>query len=317
MRAVQITEFGGPEVLHLCELADPVAGKGTQLLTVDSAGVNFADTHQVEDSYLSATTLPLIPGSEVVGRLPDGVRVAAFALSGGYAEKALIAPTTSFPVPDGVDDGAALALLVQGLTAWHLLRTSTHLAAGESVVVHAAAGGVGTLAVQLAKVWGAGRIIAVASSADKRELALSLGADIAVDAHEPDLKGALERANRGRKVDIVLEMVGGRTLDSSLAALAPFGRLATFGMASREPSAPITAGELMSRSRAVIGFWLVHVLARPDLLGPPMAELLAMVQAGTLRPVVGGTYPLGEARRAHADLRNRTSHGKLVLDCTR
>ena len=316
MRAVQITQFGGPEVLTLAELPDPVAGDGFDVVTVTSAGVNYADTHQVEDSYLSRTQLPLVPGSEVVGRLPDGTRVAAFAMAGGYAEKALVHPAMTFPLPDAVSDGQALSLMVQGLTAWHLLRTSTHLAAGESVVVHAAAGGVGTIAVQLAKAWGAGHVIAVASSPEKLALAASLGADAGVLAGEQDLKGALEQANGGRKVDVVLEMVGGPTFDASLAALAPFGRLATFGMASRTPPSAVDAGGLMSRSRAVVGFWLAHCFARPDMLQPQMAELLAMVEAGTLQPQVGGTYPLSDARVAHEALRSRATVGKLVLDCT-
>lgn len=314
MRAVQITEFGGPEVLRLVELPDPEPSDGLLLVDVASAGVNYADTHQVEDSYLSKTELPLIPGTEVVGTLPDGTRVAAFAMGGGYAEKALVYPAMSFPLPESVSDGQALSLMVQGLTAWHLLRTSTHLQPGESVVVHAAAGGVGTLAVQLAKAWGAGNVIGVASSDEKRALAASLGADTTVDAGAPDLKSALEEANGGKKVDVVLEMVGGPTFDASLAALAPFGRLATFGMASRTAPKPVHAGELMSRSRAVIGFWLAHCFARPDMLQPQMAELLAMVEAGTLQPVVGGTYAMSDVRTAHEDLRSRASQGKLVLD---
>ena len=317
MRAIQITEFGGPEVLSLTELPDPVAADGLQVVEVTSAGVNYADTHQVEDSYLSRTTLPLVPGSEVVGRLADGTRVAAFAMAGGYCEKALVHPALSFPLPESVSDGQALSLMVQGLTAWHLLRTSTHLAAGESVVVHAAAGGVGTLAVQLAKAWGAGTVIAVASSDEKLELARTLGADVGVLAGEADLKNALEQANGGRKVDVVLEMVGGPTFDASLAALAPFGRLATFGMASRQPSKPVTSGELMSRSRAVVGFWLAHCFSHPEMLQPQMAELLGMVEAGTLTPQVGGSYPLGAAAAAHEALRSRGSTGKLILDCTR
>ncbi len=315
MRAVQITEFGGPEVLTLTEVADPVPGQGQVLVEVTSAGVNYADTHQVENSYLSPSQLPLIPGSEVVGTLVDGTRVAAFAMSGGYGERALVFPHMAFPLPDQVSDGQALALLVQGLTAWHLLRTSTHLAEGESVVVHAAAGGVGTLAIQLAKAWGAGNVIAVASTEEKLGLARSLGADTLVLAGEPDLKAALEAANGGKKVDIVLEMVGGPTFDASLAALAPFGRLATFGMASRTAPKPVGAGELMSRSRAVIGFWLAHCFGRPELLQPQMAELLGMVVAGTLTPQVGGTYALGDAAQAHEALRSRGSIGKLVLDC--
>jgi len=316
VRAIQITEFGGPEVLALADVPDPVPGGGMELLSASSAGVNYADTHQVEDSYLSRTTLPLVPGTEVAGTMPDGRRVAGFTMSGGYAEQALVHPSAVFDVPEGVSDGAALSLLVQGLTAWHLLRTSTHLQPGESVVVHAAAGGVGTLAVQLAKAWGAGRVIGVASSPDKRSLAEELGADVTVDAGEADLKGALEAANDGRKVDVVLEMVGGPTFDASLAALAPFGRLATFGMASRTAPAKVDPGALMSRSRAVIGFWLAHCFGRPELLQPQMAEMLGMVQAGTLRPQVGATYALGDARRAHEALRDRSSTGKLVLDCT-
>ncbi len=257
-----------------------------------------------------------MPGSEVVGRLADGSRVAGFAVGGGYCERALVHPAMAFALPDGVSDGQALSLMVQGLTAWHLLRTCTHLAAGETVVVHAAAGGVGTLAVQLAKAWGAGRVIAMASSADKLEVAASLGADVGVLAGAPDLKGALEQANGGRKVDVVLEMVGGPTFDASLAALAPFGRLATFGMASRQPAQPITSGELMSRSRSVVGFWLAHCFARPEMLQPQMAELLAMVEGGTFTPILGGSYRLSDAAAAHEALRSRGSTGKLILDCT-
>jgi NADPH2:quinone reductase len=296
------------------EVPDPEPVDGSEVITVTAAGVNYADTHQTDNSYLSPTELPVVPGSEVVGRLADGRRVAAFVGTGGYAEKALVDPAQVIPLPDCVADGQALALMVQGLTAWHLLRTSTHLAPGESVVVHAAAGGVGTLAIQLAKLWGAGRVIGVASSPDKRELAESLGADVTVDAGAEDLKAALREANGGAGVDIVLEMVGGTTFDASLAALGPFGRIATFGMASRVPPAPITAGALMQRSRSVIGFWLANCFGRPDMLVPPMTELLGLVADGRLRPIVGDAYPLADARRAHEDLRARRSVGKLVLD---
>jgi NADPH:quinone reductase len=316
MRAIQITAFGGPEVLELVDLPDPEPQPGLQLVTVTSAGVNFADTHQVENSYLAPTSLPLVPGAEVVGHLENGTRVAAIANHGGYAEKALVHPSNTFVLPDEVSDGQALALMVQGLTAWHLLRTSTHLQPGESVVVHAAAGGVGTLAVQLAKAWGAGNVIAVASTEEKLALAAGLGADSVVLAAEPDLKAALQAANDGRKVDIVLEMVGGATFDASLNALAPYGRLATFGMASRELPQPVQPGALMSKSRGVIGFWLAHCFGRPELLQPQMKELLDLVMAGTLTPLVGGTYPLAAAREAHEALRSRGSVGKLVLDLT-
>ncbi|WP_308402084.1 zinc-binding dehydrogenase [Streptomyces sp. RKAG293] len=235
MRAIQITEFGGPEVLRQVELPAPEAQPGHLLVEVSSAGINFADTHTVEDSYLSRSTLPMVPGAEIVGRTSDGRRVVALADNGGYAEVAAVREYLAHDVPEGVTDGQALALIVQGLTAWHLLRTSARIAAGESVVVHAAAGGTGSLAVQLAKSFGAGRIIATASTKEKRDLALELGADIAVDADAEGMKERLVEANDGKKVDIVLEMTGGPVFDASLAALAPFGRLVTYGMASRVP----------------------------------------------------------------------------------
>ena len=201
MRAIQITEFGGPEVLTLTELPDPAPGPGQLLIEVRHAGVNYADTHQSENSYLAPSRLPMVPGVEVVGRTADGRRVVAL-VTGGYAEKAIAVPAMAFDVPDEVDDATALALLVQGTTAWVLLHRTVHLAPGESVVVHAAAGGVGSLAVQLAKIAGAGRVIATASTEEKRQLALDLGADVAVDAAEPDLTEALrggERRAPGRR----------------------------------------------------------------------------------------------------------------------
>jgi NADPH2:quinone reductase len=316
VRAIQITEYGGPEVLQLVDLPEPTASEGFEVIRVSGAGVNYADTHQTENSYLSATPLPLVPGSEAVGTLPDGRRVAALVGVGGYAEYALAPAALSFDLPEGVSDGQALALMVQGLTAWHLLRTSTRMTNGETVVVHAAAGGVGTLAIQLAKLWGAGRVIGVASSPDKRELAEQLGADATVDPAAGDLTKALRDANGGDKVDIVLEMTGGDAFDASLAALGSFGRIVTFGMAGRVPPKPVEPNALMIGSRSVIGFWLTNCIGQPGMVHEPMAEMLDLVAEGRLSPVVGATYPLAEAGQAHEDLRSRRSTGKLVIDPT-
>jgi NADPH2:quinone reductase len=184
---------------------------------------------------------------------------------------------------------------------------------GESVVVHAAAGGVGTLAVQLARRWGAGKVIAAASTEEKRSLALELGADAAIDAGASDLKAAILEAAGGR-VDIVLEMVGGSTFDASLEALAPFGRLVTYGMASRQIPDPIDVVKLNFHSRGVIGFWAAHCFRQPAMFTEPMRELMDLVRSGDLRTIVGGTYPLSDARRAHEDLRGRRTVGKLVLE---
>ncbi|GGO90006.1 quinone oxidoreductase family protein [Wenjunlia tyrosinilytica] len=317
MRAILITEFGGPEVLRLVDLPDPEPGPGEMLVEVSAAGVNYADTHLVENSYLSAATLPMIPGAEVVGRTPDGRRVVALVDNGGYAEKTAVREEQAHEIPEGVSDGQALALVVQGVTAWHLLRTSARLVEGESVVVHAAAGGTGSLAVQLAKSLGAGRVIATASSKEKRDLALELGADVAVEADAEGMKERLVEANGGRKVDVVLEMTGGPVFDASLAALAPFGRLVTYGMASRVPPQPVEAAKLMGRSQAVVGFWLMHCLSRPGMYREPLAELLAMTADGRLKPQVGGVHPLSGAASAHEDLRARRTFGKLLLDPSR
>ena len=313
MRAIQIQEFGGPEVLVLRDVPEPEAPEGFVVIDVAAAGINYADTHQAENSYLAPAELPLVPGGEVVGTTPDGRRVVALVAGGGYAERAVAHPAAMWEVPDEVSDAAALALVLQGTTAWHLLRTSAQLRDGESVVVHAAAGGVGTLAVQLAKRFGAGRVIGVASSEDKRALAERLGADATVDAGVEDLNAALREANGGAKVDVVLEMVGGATFEQSLRALAPFGRLVHFGQAGREGAPQLDPGALMARSQGVIGFWLVHMMQRPDLMTAAMDDMFAAVQAGELEAIGGGTYPLEEARRAHEDIRARKTTGKLIL----
>jgi NADPH2:quinone reductase len=311
VRAIRIDEWGGPEVLRLVEDAPvPEPGEGETLIRVSLAGVNYADTHARTNEYLARFELPLIPGSEVVGTTEDGRRVAAIVAHGGYAEYA-VAPVP-IPVPEDVSDTAALALLIQGLTAWHLYKTSARIEPGETVVVHAAAGGVGTLAVQLGKAFGA-RVIATASTPEKRELALELGADAAVDVNDPDLAARLREANDGRRVDVVLEMAGGSVFDASLEALAPFGRLVAYGIASHEGN-QIASGALMHGSKAVVGFWLVHVLRRPELVGGPLMDLFGQVASGTLRVVEGETYPLSEARRAHEDMQARRTTGKLVLD---
>ena len=206
MRAIQQKEFGGPEVLQLVDLPVPEPGEREVLIRVSRAGMNFADTHQRHNDYLAAQQLPLVPGGEVAGVREDtGQRVVALSGTGGYAEYATAPEALSFPIPDGVDDGTALALLIQGLTAWHLYRTSGRVGPGESVAIVAAAGGVGSLAVQLGRPMGAGRVIGTASTPAKRDLALELGADAAVDADPEGLKERLVEANEGRKVDVVFD----------------------------------------------------------------------------------------------------------------
>jgi NADPH2:quinone reductase len=316
MRAIQMSEYGGPEVLELVELPIPEPRDGEVLIRVARAGLNFADTHRRTNSYLAKDELPLVPGSEVAGVREDtGQRVVALSGDGGYAEYATAPAALTFPIPDDVDDATALALVLQGLTAWHLYRTSGRVAAGESVVVHSAAGGVGSLAVQLGRPMGAGRVIATASTQDKRDLALELGADVAIDGAAEGLTERIVEANLGAPVDVVFEMAGGPIFDASLAALAPFGRLVTYGIASGENNT-VRSGDLMRRSRAVVGFWLMHCIGRPTMIDEALADLFGRVERGELRVVTGPAYPLEQAARAQTDLAERRTTGKVTLDPT-
>jgi NADPH2:quinone reductase len=312
MKAIQIQEFGGPDMLEYVDLADPTPGEGQVVVDVARAGVNFADTHATRNDYLAEQSLPLVPGAEISGRTPDGRRVAALLGSGGYAEKALVPESLLIPVPDEVDDDQAAALLLQGLTALALVERCARIEAGEAIVVEAAAGGTGTLAVQIAKRAGA-RVIALASSEEKRGLCERLGADVTVDSRAEDLGAAIREANGGERVDAVLHMSGGEAFDAEMGVLAPLGRMVVFGIASREQRDVSTAA-LLRGSKAVIGFWLVHLLARRDLAAPMIGKLLGAVAAGELEVTVGDVYPLSEAARAHEDLIARRTAGKLLLD---
>jgi NADPH2:quinone reductase len=312
MRAVQIDEFGGPEKLRLVDAEVPVPGEGEVLVDVARSGINFADTHATRNDYLAEQALPLIPGGEVSGRTADGRRVAALLANGGYAEKVAVPEAGLIPLPDEVDDDQAAALLLQGLTAMALVGRCARIEPGETLVVEAAAGGTGALAVQLGKRAGA-KVIGLASSEEKRALVERLGADATVDSRAPELGAAILEANGGGRVDAVLHMSGGDAFDEELGILAPLGRMVVFGIASREQREVSTAA-LLRGSKTVIGFWLAHLLARRDLVAPMIGELLGIAASGELEVTIGGVYPLSDAARAHDDLIARRTSGKLVLD---
>ena len=193
---------------------------GQVVVEVARCGVNFADTHVTRNDYLAKQELPLIPGGEVSGRTPDGRRVAAMLMNGGYAQKVAVPEAMLVPVPDEVSDDQAAAILLQGLTAHALIHRCAHLEPGETVVVEAAAGGTGSLAVQLAKRHGA-RVIGLASSPEKRELVERLGADATADSRADDIESAILEANGGKQVDAVFEMSGGEAFEASMRTLAP------------------------------------------------------------------------------------------------
>ncbi|MFI1201385.1 zinc-binding alcohol dehydrogenase family protein [Streptomyces sp. NPDC020883] len=314
MRAIVMREFGGPDVLRLEDAREPTPRAGHALVDVTLAGVNYADVHVRGDTYLAPVELPYIPGNEVVGTLDGGRRVVGLTRGGGYAERALLHRRVTWDVPDAVSDEQAVALALQGNSAWHLLFTALRLTEGESVVVPAAAGGVGTLAVQLAARAGA-KVIGLAGSAAKRRLALELGAYAVVDSTAEDLTERILDA-AGGPVDTALEMTGGATFARTLAAVAPRGRLAVYGFAGGE-LANVSTRELMERSLTVSGFWLPQLYADRTALPTSMRALFDAVADGSLRTLTGTTYALGEAARAHRDLAARTPTGKLALDVTR
>lgn len=312
VKAIQIEEFGGPEVLQYLEVPDPSPKLSEIVVNVKRSGVNFADTHASRNDYLAEQSLPLIPGAEISGQTNDGRRVAVLLGSGGYAEKVAVPQSQLIEIPPEVDYDQAAGGLLQGLTALALVHRCARIEPGETIVVEAAAGGTGTLAVQLAKRAGA-KVIGLASSPEKRELVQGLGADATVDSRAENLGAAIREANGGKRVDAVLHMSGGNAFDEEMGILAPLGRMVVFGIASREQR-EISTASLLRGSKSVIGFWLAHLLARPDLLGPMIQDLFAAIAAGELTVTIGEVYPLSEAARAHEDLIARRTSGKLLLD---
>lgn len=323
MKAIMIREPGGPEVLRLENVEMPEPGAGQVLIKVEAAGVNYADTgvrrgmrfgpHQAE--------MPLTPGFEVAGSVAalgegvegpaEGTRVAAVLESGGYAGYAVADAGMVVKIPDGVDfHAASAALLVQGITAYGVLHDAARLQEGESILVQVAAGGVGSLAVQLAKLAGAGTVVGTAGSAEKRELALSLGANLAVDYGREDWIEQVLEATGGSGVDVVLESVGGEVGARAFECLAPLGRLVMFGAASGRPMPPPDLMQLNVKGQSFSGFggpWL-----RPGRAQAAREELSRYLRDGNLR-VVGPSFPLAEAAEAHRAVEGRATVGKVVL----
>ncbi|MFH9871738.1 zinc-binding alcohol dehydrogenase family protein [Streptomyces lydicus] len=314
MRAIVMREFGGPDVLRLEDVPEPGPRGGHMLVDVTLAGVNYADVHARGDSYLAPVELPYVPGNEVVGTVDGGRRVVGLCRGGGYAERTLLHRRVTWDVPDAVSDEQAVALALQGNSAWHLLFTSLRITEGETVVVPAAAGGVGSLAVQLAARAGA-RVIGLAGSAEKRKLAQELGAHAVVDSTADDLTERILDA-AGGPVEAALEMTGGATFARTLAAVAPRGRLAVYGFAGGD-LASVPTRDLMEKSLTVSGFWLPQLYADRTALPTSMKALFAAVEDGSLTPLTGAVHPLGDAARAHRELAARTGTGKLALDVTR
>jgi NADPH2:quinone reductase len=321
MRAIRIHEVGGPDVMRLEEIEVPRPRRGEVLIKVAAAGVNYADLAQRQGSYLTRTRTPTTLGFEVAGIVEElGPEVSAPAVgtpvvalgNGGYAEYTTARAESVFPKPASLDFVHAAALPVQGITAYQLLREAARLQAGESVLVHAAAGGVGSFAVQLAKQLGAGLVLGTASTDEKLDYIRRLGADAAINYSADDWAEQVNRASGGRGVDILLEMVGGAIAEQNLRCLAPFGRMVVYGAASGQ-SIQFSGVQLMYKNQAVIGYWLTAWLSRPERVALAMQELTRLIDEGRLTIVVGQTFPLEEAAQAHRAIAGRRTTGKVVL----
>ena len=316
MRAVVVRAFGAPEVLEVARVPRPTAAAGQTLIKVTRAGLNYFDLERRAVGWSGAgSTPPVVLGTEVAGvRVRDGVRVAGLtdAGVGGYAEYAVVADEFAVPIPAGVSDVVALAALVQGLTAWHLLVGAARLRPGETVVVTAAAGGVGSLAIQLAKLQGAGRVIALASSDEKRRIAVASGADVAVDSAVDGLSERVRDANGGAPVDVVLESVAGPVFDALLATLGFGGRLVAYGQASGASNV-VSVDTLMDHGIGVFGFWLTPFLADRKPTRLVMEKLLTAMAKGELHVVEGRSFPISQARAAHELVGSRGTTGKVTL----
>ncbi len=322
MRAIRFHELGGPEVLRYEEAPEPRPGPGEVLIRVRAAGVNYADTMFREGRYFLRPEFPQIPGLEAAGEVVAvGEGVSGFApgdrvmgpleKAGGYAEYAVAPARHLTRIPGSVSWVDAAAIPIAAVTADQVLHVAGRLAAGESVVVHAAAGGVGMLLVQMAKLAGA-RVIATASTDEKRQLALSLGADMAIDYTQADWPQQVRAATGGRGADVICEMLGGDAFTAGWTCLAPWGRIVVFGMASGQmPSFnPIM---LMPQNQSVTGYYVTSALERSDLTQESYKRIWHALSERKLRIIIGETAPLSAAADVHRRLQGRQTTGKLVL----
>jgi NADPH2:quinone reductase len=322
-RGFVLDAFGPPDVMRLQERDTAPPAADEVLVDVEAAGVNFGDTMIRRGEYLRNQPLSMAPGCEIVGRvavagaasgMAVGTRVAGWVEAGGaYADRVIVPARRSYPVPEDLPAAAIAAVFLQGTTADYAVHRYGALKAGETLLVHAAAGGVGSLAVQLGRIAG-GRVIATASSEAKRELARADGADLVLDSRDPhQLAARLLAATDGRGCDVIVDGVGGPLFKPSLRALAVCGRYVVIGSASQEP-ALIDARHLLPRNQTICGFILAHITAAdPDEPRATLLRLCALVRDGALSPRYE-TVPLGDAPEVHRRIEDRSLVGKAVLE---
>ena len=319
MKAVRINEFGGVDVLRWEEAADPKPRPHQVLIKVDSAGVNYADIMRRSGNY-PGPDLPSSMGLEAAGTVAEvgfdvtglsvGQRVMAMG-PGGQAEYVAVNANFVFPYPETVDPVQAGGMPIVFLTSYHLLKTRGHLEPGHTVLVQAGASGVGTVAIQLAKAWGA-RVIATASTQEKLDLCRSLGADVTINYTEQDFEEAVGRESGGQGVELVLECVGGPVLEKSVRCISSYGRLISYGNASGT-TANLPAADIFSANRTVIGFSIGRSPQGTLDHQAAMGEIFPLLADGKARLVVDQVLPMAEVASAHQHLANRGTRGKVIL----
>ncbi|HDR9485903.1 TPA: NADPH:quinone oxidoreductase family protein [Burkholderia aenigmatica] len=323
MKAVRFHKTGGPETLVYEDVPDPSLADDEVLIRVEAAGVNFADVMRRRgDDYPEPSPTPFTLGAEVAGTiaavgkavtsLPVGTPVMAAPGAGGYAQYARVPAGIVIPLPPGLDAVRASALVAHGLTAALVLRKAARLLPGETVLVEAAAGGVGSLAVQLAKLYGAGKVIAAASTPAKRALAESLGADATVDYTAPDWASQVRALTNDKGVDIVLETAGGDNLAEAFKSMASFGRLIFIGQSSGKSSL-IDPWTLTVPNHTITSFYVGAYLAFSELIQSTLSELIGLVLSGKVTLQTETVLPLSQAAEAHRLLEGRHTTGKVVL----
>ena len=320
MKAIQVQKHGGPEVLTLVDLPVPTPKPNEAVVKIAASGVNFIDVYFREGRY--PATLPFVDGQEAAGTVTavgaevnsckPGDRVAYTNALGSYAEYAAVPADRLVRLPDAVKPEQAAAAMLQGMTAHYLLRSTYHLKKGETALIHAAAGGVGLLLVQMAKQIGA-RVIGTAGTADKTRLAREAGADEVINYREQDFEAETKRLTGGKGVDVVYDGVGQSTFDKDLNTLRPRGYLVLFG-ASSGPVAPVDPIKLLQKGSLFLTRpSLAHYIATREELERRATDVLGMVATGKLKLRIEHVYKLQDAQQAHRDLEARKTSGKLLL----
>ncbi len=317
MKAIQITRLDGPEAVELVDVPEPTAGEGQVLIAVKASGVSFPEVLQTRGLYQLKPPVPFTPGSEVAGEViaadeasgfKPGDRVVAFPLLGGFAEQAVAQADMTFALPDSVSFEQGASLPLNYLTSYFALIERGKIAEGESVLVHGAAGGVGTASIQIAKAFGASRIIAVTSTPEKGAVAMEAGATEFVLA-----EGFKDAVKASGGVDLVVDPVGGDRFTDSLRCLKDDGRLLVIGFTDGEIPT-VQVNRLLLNNLSVVGVgWGAYALKRPGHIAKEWAAILPHLQSGALNPVIGETYELADAAAALASIEDRKATGKVLL----